>query len=140
VSKQNNNSNMFEVATRAKVRFPSTKGPLSVEQLWDVPLRSRDGFDLNAIAKSINGELKAASEENFVDSAKNPAQAKIELQLDLVKFIIQSKLDDEEEAKNRADRKAKREKLLEALSKKQDDALGNLSEAQIKKELEALSD
>ena len=36
--------NIFEYATRAKLRFASSRGDLTVEQLWDVPLRSTDGF------------------------------------------------------------------------------------------------
>lgn len=38
--------NMFEFATRSKLRFTSARGELTAEQLWDVPLRSRDDFSL----------------------------------------------------------------------------------------------
>ena len=138
--RQSNNVGMFEVATRTKLRFPSSKGALNVETLWDVPLRSRDGFDLNDIAKTINGDLKKSAEENFVDDEKSPAQAKAELALDVVKYVIQVKLDEEQEAKDRAERRAKRGRLLEALSKKQDAAIDGLSEAQIKKQLAELDD
>ena len=50
--------NIFEYAARSKIRFQSTKGELTVEQLWDVPLRSRDDFNLNAVAKAagVNGQ------------------------------------------------------------------------------------
>ena len=58
--------NMFEQATRNKLRFESTKGPLSVEQVWDAPLTSRNGFSLDDIAKQAKRELDALSEESFV--------------------------------------------------------------------------
>ncbi len=135
-----NNKNMFETATRAKLRFSSSRGPLSVEQLWDVPLRSKDGFDLNAIAKFANGEVKSATEENFVDAdpAMMRVQARVDLVLDIVKFVIETKLDEEQTAKTRANNKIERDRLLEILAKKQDDKLGNMSEKEIQKRLEAL--
>lgn len=132
-------ANIFEVATRTKVRFPSIRGPLSLEQLWDVPLRSKDGFDLNAIAKAVNSELKTALEENFVDSTRSPSQTKSELTLEVIKYIIQVKLDEEEVTRVRAAQKAEKEKLLEILSRKQDEALDSLSEKEIRKRLESLS-
>lgn len=132
--------NSVETALRTKLRFKSTRGDLSLEQLWDVPLRSRDGFDLNSIAKAVNADLQTAREENFVDSSKTVTQTNAELALGLVKHVIEVKLDEEEDVKARASRRAEREKLLEALSKKQDAALDSLSERDIKKRLEALSD
>lgn len=127
-------------ALREKARFQSSKGLLSIEQLWDVPLRSRDGFDLNAIAKGINSELKAASEENFVDVTKNAAKDRNSTLMEIVKYVIDTKLEEEQAAKDRAARLAERNRLLEALSKKQDAAIDNLSEAAIKRRIEALSD
>jgi hypothetical protein len=131
-------SSLVLSALREKYRFQTTKGALSLEQLWDVPLRSKDGFDLNNIAKSINTELKAATEENFVDMARNPAKDRSQALLELVKFVIDTKLDEEQAAKDRAARSAEKQRLLEALSKKQDAAIDGLSEKEIKRRLEAL--
>jgi hypothetical protein len=49
-----------EYAVRNKLRFSSSRGELTAEQLWDVPLRSKDGLDLNAVAQTANKALKAA--------------------------------------------------------------------------------
>ncbi len=56
-----NTTSMFEYATRHKLRFTSSKGELTVEQLWDAPLLSGDGFNLNNIAKAA--KRKAANKE-----------------------------------------------------------------------------
>lgn len=133
--------NMFEFALRAKMRFPASKAPggLSLEQLWDVPLRSNDGFNLNAIAKDLNKSLKTASEENFVDDVKlTTAQVEARRAFDIVKYVIDTKLDEETKAKNRAARRAEEERLLGALAKKQDAALDGMSEAAIKKRIQAI--
>ena len=130
--------NIFEYATRNKVRFASPRGEITVEQLWDVPLRSRDDWNLDTIAKAANQALKDASEESFVETTRTPAHARLEATLEIVKHVIEAKLSEEEDAKKRAENKAEKEKLLEILEKKQDEKLEALPEAAIKKRIAAL--
>ena len=132
------NSNMFETATRAKLRFTSTKGELTVEQLWDVPLRSRDGFDMDAIAKGANKALKSITEESFVSTERTPAHAKAELTLELCKYIIGVKLAEESAAKTRADNRVEKERLLGILAEKQAGKLSELTERELQKRINAL--
>lgn len=135
---QTSANNMFEIATRNKLRFSSTRGELSVEMLWDVPLRSRDDFNLDSIAKSANKALKALTEESFVSTERTPAHAKAELTLELVKYVIAVKLAEEETAKKRAENKVEREKLLAILAEKQAGKLSELSEKEIQRRINAL--
>lgn len=88
-------TNIFEYATRTKLRFASTKGELTLEQLWDVPLRSRDDFNLNAVAKAANKAWKDISEESFVETAKTPEHTRRETALEVVKYVIDTKLAEE---------------------------------------------
>lgn len=131
-----NKTNMFEIATRTKMRFPSSKGDINAEQLWDAPLRSNDGFNLDAIAKGINKTVSVAKEESFVDQAKKTAtEERAILTLNVVKYVIDVKLDEEKaEAQRRTD-KVEIEKLLGALERKQNEAIDGLTENQIKKKL-----
>lgn len=130
-----NDINLFEYATRNKLRLTSTKGELSAEVLWDVPLRSGDGFNLDAIARAANKALKEATEESFVSTTKTPAIVRMEMALEVVKRIIEVKLADEADAKRRAENKKEREKLLEILAEKQDGKLSELSEKELKKRI-----
>jgi hypothetical protein len=130
--------NNFEYATRNKLRFSSIKGFLTVEQLWDVPLRSRDGFDLNAIAKTANKALKDAVEENFVETTRTVAQTNHVRVLETVKYVIETKLAEEAAAETRATNRAEKAKLLEILAEKQDGKLSNLSEAELKRRIASL--
>lgn len=123
-------TNIFEYATRHKLRFQSTKGQLSAELLWDVPLRSNDGFDLNAVARAAHEAVEKVKEQNFVDGAtSNPAHTRLEICLDVVKKIISTKLADEQAAKRKSDNKVEKERLLAILAEKQDGKLSALSEA-----------
>lgn len=129
---------MFEYATRKKLRFASSKGELTVEQLWDVPLRGRDDFNLDTIAKGANKALKALSEESFVRTERTPDQYRAEMALEIVKHVIEVKLAEEDAAKRRADNKAEREKLLAILAKKQEGKLDELSEKELQRRINAL--
>ena len=132
--------NVFEYATRNKIRFHSSRGELTLEQLWDVPLRSADGFDLNAVAKNANKALKEVSEESFVETKKTTLHVRLEITLDVVKNVIDAKLADEEAAKRRAANRVEKEKLLAILSEKQDGKLSELTEKQLRQRIAALEE
>ena len=131
--------NIFEQATRRAIRFESAKGDLSVEQLWDLPLQSRNQFDLDTIAKTVNRQLNAVTEESFVSVRENPAKETLSLKLELVKHIISVKLQEAEEARNRANKASEKEKLLRLLDEKQNEALRALTPEEIQERLKALT-
>lgn len=131
-----NDSNLFEIATRKKLRFESKRGPLTIEQLWEVPLRSKDGFDLNEIALRADHALDAVSEPSFVPSTKEaPEKAILSLTLDIIKRVIEVLFNEEERAKNAALKRAEKAKLLDALAEKEDAELKGLSKAEILKRI-----
>jgi hypothetical protein len=132
--------NIFEYATRNVLRFASIRGELSVEQLWDVPLRSRDDFNLNTIAKATNKALKEISEESFVETTKTAAHTRCEAAMETVKYVIDVKLAEETAAKTRAEKKQEKEKLLGILAEKQAGKLSELSEKELQKRIAALED
>lgn len=132
------NTNLFEYAARNKLRFSSVRGYQTAEDLWDIPLLSRDDFNLNAVAKAANKAWKDISEESFVEVSKTKEHERRETALEIVKHVIRVKLDEEAEAKKRAENKLKREKLLGILAEKQDGKLSALSEAELKKQIAAL--
>ena len=130
---------MFEQATREKIRFVSPKGEITVEQLWDVPLRGNQGFNLDTIARAHNKIVEAAAEESFVDEVKsNPGKSRANLAFKIVLHVIDVRKMEEEETKTRAENKAEREKLLAILAEKQESKLSELSEADLKRRIAAL--
>ena len=128
---------MFEKATRMKLRFQTSRGFASVEDLWDMPLkhdgRSKkqdDGFNLNEVARHISREIKASEEEDFV-SEKTTADKTEELRLNIVKHIIAVKLEEARAARDAAARKAQRDKAREILAKRKDAKLEELSDDEL---------
>ena len=131
--------NIFEQASKKKIRFSSNRGDLTAEQLWDMPLQSKSGFDLDTIAKEVNRGIKESSEESFVTTKASSATTTLELQLEVLKHIIAVKIEAAAVAAKRTDNEARRAKLIEALENKQNSELNNMSTEDILKELEKLS-
>ena len=132
--------NIFELATKNKLRFASSRGLLTVELLWDVPLRSGDDFNLNAVAKVANKAWKDLDDESFVKTAKTPEHARRETALQVVKYIIEAKLAEDAAAKKRAENKIEMAKLLQILAEKQDGKLSALSEKELQRRIAALDE
>ena len=136
----NNIGNIYEYALRNKIRFQSTKGGLTLEQLWDVPLRSTDDFNLNSIAKAASSAAKNTAED-FVNTTKTtPEHARNATAFEIVKYVIDTKLAEEAAATKRADNKIEKEKLLAILAEKQDGKLSELSEKELQRRIAALGE
>lgn len=129
--------NIFEQAVRNKLRFTTNRGEITVEDLWDVPLTSRNGFNLDEVAKGINRELKASEEESFVVQ-KSTANTVAQIQMDIVKYIIEVKLAEKTQAQEAAANREKRQKLLELKARKEDQARENLTIEEIDAQLAAI--
>lgn len=136
----NQTTNPFETAARLKLRFTSPKGPLTVEQLFDLPLTSKhDDLSLDLVAKTTNKELLAVSEESFVsDNLHNPARDRLSLALEIVKHVIHVKQEEAETKRRRAETEAKKGRIMEIIAKKQDGKLEEMSEKELMKILASL--
>lgn len=119
---------MFEKATRMKLRFESQRGPLSTEDLWDLPLTGRT-VSLDDIARSIHKQIKEEDNDiSFVTpSVSGKESLMTQLRFDIVKHIIDVKIAERDAAYAAADKKAKKQKIMELIDKKQDEALSSKS-------------
>ena len=131
-------SDIFERAARAKFRYASLKGDLNTEQLFDLPLTAKSGFSLDVVARRINADLKAVTEESFVEVASNPARGELTAKLDVVKAVIAYKIAENERRRTAANKAAEKQFLLDLLDKKRGDALSELSLEEIQARINAL--
>lgn len=131
-------TNIFEQAARLKLRFPSIKGELTAEQVWDLPLQSRNGFDLDTVAKTVNQELKTAADESFVEKPTNPAKGLLDLRLDILKHVIATRLAENKEKETARARASEKEKLEQILDKKEGEALEQLTPEQLRERIAKL--
>lgn len=125
---------MFAFATKKKIRFETSKGLFSVEDLWDLPLTSDNGRpNLDDIAKGIYKAMKEGEEVSFVKSnaASNAAFNVLKTKFDIVKYIIDVKLAEAEAAKKAKETKARNQRILELIAQKKDEALASKSEEEL---------
>ena len=116
---------IFKEAAKLKLRFKA-KGNMSVEDLFDLPLTSKDGVSLNDIAKEIYKNIKEDSGVDFVGEVIETDRIE-ELKLQIVKEIIKDKKDDinsKDESEVKKSHNANIDKLIAA---KEAEALSNLS-------------
>ena len=134
-------SEIFMLAARQKLRFPSCRGPLTAEQLWDMPLQSKSvpEFSLDDVAKQVNRDLKSTAEQSFVSPDLGGENTKLTLMLDVVKFVIATKVAENATTANRVANAQERQKLLGILADKQDEALKSMTPEQIQARLATLA-
>ena len=129
---------MYKEATRLKLRFPSNRGELTVEQLWDLSLNS-----LKNIVKSMYDAKKKFTkmddELSFLEGVENSEEQKLaELRYNIVKDIYTTKANENKEALSTAEKKAKKQQLLEIMQRKREQKFENMSEEELQKEIDSL--
>lgn len=137
-----NIENLFRKAIENKWRFSVPgRNVLSLEELYDLPLSGNNGTNLDTVANVINNELQVKrGKVSFVTTnTRNDREvAELEDKLELVKDVIQVKLE-RNAARQEQVAKASEKAMLEALLvQKQTEALKNLSEEEIRKRLAEL--
>lgn len=123
---------MFKQASRMKLRFATSKGNLSVEDLWDLSLPV-----LDKLAVSYDEELAKSPRKSFI-SNDSPKNDELELKFNIVKDIITDKLKEKADGDQAKQKAAEKAKLLDLLDKKQSEKLENLSEEELRQRLAEL--
>lgn len=124
-------SDLFERATRQKLRFETTAGNISVEDIWSLPLSSGK-VNLNDLAKELNKEIKSFEEEDFVNKTSNSKNDDVKLKFDIILHVIKYKAE-EAEAKERAILTSEKRRSIQALiEKKESEQLEQLSIEELK--------
>lgn len=120
---------MFEKVSRMKLRFNTQRGVLSVEDLWDLPL-----IQLDNIAIALNKKLQESKTESFIKT-RTKDTTELELKFNIAKHIIDVKLQEQEDRLLESEKKAKRQKILDLMAKKQDAELEGKSLEELAKEI-----
>lgn len=132
----NTNTILFEMASQFKFRYPY-KGMITTEDLWDL---SPDQLDI--VYKNLSKELKATDGDSLIatKSADEGVKAnELKNKIEIVKYIFESKRQGVELARMAADKAAKKQRILDILARKQENALENMSEDDLMKMLDNLA-
>lgn len=124
-------SDMFEKSVKGKYRFPY-KGQIAVEDLYDLPLGS-----LDTVFKTLNVEAKKTDEESLLQT-KSEEDDILATKIEIVKYIFNEKLEEKKNRQEAAERKEKKQKIMQIIATKQDEALQNASVEDLQKMLDEL--
>lgn len=123
--------NLFELATRYKYRFPY-RGQITIEDLWDLRLA-----DLDSVFKTLNAEVKKASEESLLEP-KTEKDEELSNKIEIIKYIVSTKLAEQAAKESEKANKEKKQKLLAIKARREEAALENISDEQLNKMINEL--
>lgn len=119
----------FKQASKEKLRFNTSKGLLTVEQLWDLSIT-----DLDTLAVSLEEEHKHSGKKSFV--VKRSVKDKVaKLRFEIALEILQSKVEEQEELTNAAEIKEHNAKIMRLIQDKKEGELAGKSVEELEKML-----
>lgn len=110
---------IFRDASKQKLRFQTSKGLLSTEQLWDLTQTDLTNAIRNqkkVVRKNDDDELGFLDEATTVDKTE-------QLRFDVLKEVYLTKKADNEAARTARENKEHNQKILELISEKKDGEL-----------------
>jgi len=127
------NNDLFLIAARKKYRFVTNKGQLSAEDLFDLKL---DYLDEMAIR--MDEDLQKKRKGSFVSGRKERGLSDEQNMFDIVLYVINTKIAEDEARKAKAANSAQKEFLKSLLDKKKMEQLEGLSIDDIQKQLDSI--
>ena len=115
--------NIFEIASRIRLRFDTPRGKLSVEELWTLPLsqpKTSDVPDLDSLALRLDSQLQKQN-KSFVN-CKSVDDSATQLTFDIIKHIIDTKIAEHRAAAESANKAIKRQQIVDLLALKQNES------------------
>ena len=100
---------------KSKARFQTPRGPLSVEDLFDLPLTGN--FSLDTVSTTVLAELDATPRKSLVVTTTKSDKI-IEAKIEVLKEIIEFKQSELAAKEQAISNKQKKAKLLDALNNK----------------------
>ena len=121
----------FEKASRKKLRF-DYKGKIATEDLWDVSI-----IELDGIYSKMRTEQKASSEDSLLKKETRTSSI-LNLKIELVRHVVETKLEEAEARQNRATAKLQKEVYANLIQEKKEEGLKSLSIEELQKAMEEL--
>jgi hypothetical protein len=120
---------MYKQASQLKLRFLTTVGQLSVEQLWGL-----SQTQLSNAIKAVKKVLKKNDDDelSFLEDT-NVVDVENQLRFDILKDVYLTKKKESEEIRNAAEVKAHNQKIDTLIAEKKDGQLKEMSIEQLEK-------
>lgn len=123
---------IFKEASQQKLRFNTSKGQLSTENLWDLSIA-----ELDKLALTLEKEYDNSAPSSFLKK-RSPKDRTAKLSFDVVVDILNTKVALDDAAKDARETKEFNDRIISLIAEKQDEELKGKSIADLKKMLKKL--
>ena len=118
---------MYKEATRLKLRFQTLRGPLSIENLWDLSME-----ELDVLAVKLQQEYKESGKKSFLVK-KSKKDKELKLKFDITLDILTTKVEEAAAAADANEIKRHNTRIDELIAQKQEEELKSLSVEELEK-------
>lgn len=123
---------MFEKASRMKLRF-EFMGQISTEDLWDLSVEV-----LDELYGKLRMQQKNSNEDSLLKKKSKESEI-LNLRINLVKHVVETRLNEAEARMASAQIKLQKEKISTIIQKKRDEGLENMSIEELQEEMDKLT-
>ena len=123
-------SNLFIIASRKAYRFKTEAGQLSVEQLWELPIKSNHGVSLSSIAEKLYSQIKPTTALPWLGTTTtdDAEQEDLKNKLDIVRFIVETRRAEALAQQEQESRKQYLAKLIAEQDRRKEESLTGQSD------------
>lgn len=126
--------NIFEQAARKRLRFSFKGQVFTAEDLFELPLTSNVGRpNLDQMAIEFKKAAKQDEPVSFVNPNAKAENTIATLQFEVVKRVLDIKMEEAQAAKKRREAVEKKQRILELMEEKQDESLKSKSLEELQK-------
>lgn len=127
---------IYRKAAKGAYRFNTSVGPMSVEQLFTLPLKSGK-VSLDSVGRVLQQEILDSKTNEIVSlvdptSSVDNTQEELQTKLAILKDIISDRMETIDASNKRAAAASELKRMRDLLAEKRDDSLRNLSEDELK--------
>ena len=135
-------SNIYKQAAQQKLRFESKRGLLTTEDLFTLPI-SKGEINLRDLAIAVNKKLTKSDTEipDFLSdeaSTQTKEQQLLQLQLDILKDVIETRKEENQQVTEAYKRDQERAVIRELIAKKKQENFEDLSIDELEAKLESI--
>lgn len=118
---------IFKQASQQKLRIQTSRGPLTIEQLWDLPVE-----ELDALAVSLEETYKNSKGKSFLTKVSVKDKT-VKLKFDLVLDILNTKVEEQAALTEARENRKHNEDIMDLIAKKERGELEGKSVEELRK-------
>ena len=120
---------MYKQASKSKLRIETSRGALSIEQIWDLPLA-----ELDKLAVELEEKTKTSATKSFI-AEKTTEDATAQLKFDIVLDILKTKMEANKAALDQKKKKENNQKIHALIERKKENKMEEMSVEELEKML-----